>query len=70
MRMCWISPSTYPATIQGLRPSEQYPNGDIRIADRVVVITDSDRMNQASGVPTTSELRKTNYEEGFFVLKP
>ena len=39
------------------------PYNDIRIADRVVVITDGDRTNQASGVPTPGEIRKTAYEE-------
>jgi hypothetical protein len=38
---------------------KRHPNGDIRIADRVVIITDNYRMNQASGVRTTSELRKS-----------
>lgn len=38
------------------------PYNNIRIADRVVVITDGDRTNQASGVATPGELRKTDYE--------
>lgn len=39
------------------------PYNDIRIADRVVAITDGDRTNQALGVPTPGELRKTAYEQ-------
>ena len=39
------------------------PYNNIRIADRVVAITDGDRTNQASGVATPGELRKTAYEE-------
>jgi putative ATP-dependent endonuclease of the OLD family len=39
------------------------PYNDIRIADRVVVITDGDRTNQAAGVATPGELRKKAYEE-------
>ena len=39
------------------------PYGNIRIADRVVVITDGDRTNQASGVATPGELRKNTYEQ-------
>ena len=39
------------------------PYNDIRIADRVVAITDGDRTNQSSGVPTPGELRKAAYEE-------
>jgi putative ATP-dependent endonuclease of OLD family len=35
---------------------------DIRIADRVVVITDGDRINHAPGVLTPGELRKIDYE--------
>jgi len=38
------------------------PYNDIRIADRVVVITDGDRTNQAPGVATPGELRKAAYE--------
>ena len=39
------------------------PYNEIRIADRVVIITDGDRTNQALGVPTPGELRKTAYEK-------
>jgi putative ATP-dependent endonuclease of OLD family len=39
------------------------PYNEIRIADRVVIITDGDRKNQATGVPTPGELRKNAYEQ-------
>jgi putative ATP-dependent endonuclease of OLD family len=39
------------------------PYNSIRIADRVVIITDGDRTNQASGVATPGELRKSAYEK-------
>jgi len=39
------------------------PYNDIRIADRVVVITDGDRTNQASGTATPGELRKAAYKK-------
>lgn len=38
------------------------PYNDIRIADRVVVVTDGDRKNQAPGTATPGELRKIEYE--------
>jgi putative ATP-dependent endonuclease of the OLD family len=44
------------------------PYNDIRIADRVVVITDGDRTNQAAGVATPGELRKKAYEEVAAIL--
>ena len=37
-------------------------HNDIRIADRVVVITDGDRIDHAPGVATPGELRKIAYE--------
>jgi putative ATP-dependent endonuclease of OLD family len=39
------------------------PYNHIRIADRVVVITDGDRTNEISGVATPGERRKTEYEK-------
>jgi putative ATP-dependent endonuclease of OLD family len=39
------------------------PYNDIRIADRVVIITDGDRTNQASGIATPGELRKAAYDK-------
>ncbi|HLJ89955.1 MAG TPA: hypothetical protein VKZ53_24315 [Candidatus Angelobacter sp.] len=39
------------------------PYNGVRIADRVVVITNGDRTNQASGIVTPGELRKSAYEK-------
>jgi len=39
------------------------PYNDMRIADRVVIITDGDRTNEAPGVATPGELRRTKYEQ-------
>jgi putative ATP-dependent endonuclease of OLD family len=38
------------------------PYNDIRIADRVVVLTDGDRKNEVQGVATAGELRKTKLD--------
>ena len=39
------------------------PFNDIRIADRVVVITDGDRTDEATGTATPGERRKTTYDD-------
>jgi putative ATP-dependent endonuclease of the OLD family len=39
------------------------PYNNIRIADRVVVVTDGDRTNESPGAATPGELRKASYEE-------
>lgn len=39
------------------------PYNGMRIADRVVIITDGDRTNEAPGVETPGERRKTKYEQ-------
>jgi putative ATP-dependent endonuclease of the OLD family len=39
------------------------PYNDIRIADRVVIITDGDRTEEATGTATPGERRKTTYDE-------
>lgn len=38
------------------------PHNEIRIADRVVIITDGDRTDEPPGTATPGELRKTTYE--------
>ena len=38
------------------------PYNDIRIADRVVIITDGDRTDEATGTATPGERRKTTYD--------
>ncbi len=39
------------------------PYNDIRIADRVVIITDGDRTEEATGTATPGERRKTKYDD-------
>ena len=39
------------------------PYNDIRIADRVVIITDGDRTDEATGTATPGERRKTAYDD-------
>src|SRR5205814_1004476 len=39
------------------------PYNHIRIADRVIIITDGDRTNQAPNVATPGQLRKASYEQ-------
>jgi putative ATP-dependent endonuclease of OLD family len=39
------------------------PYNDIRIADRVVIITDGDRTDEATGTATPGERRKTTYDD-------